>query len=125
MIFVGSSDVLANGHTSRIIEPFLRWLFAGISQVRVEEIHHLIRKAGHVSEYAVLSLLLWWALRPWKLRRDLLLALGLTAFYAATDEFHQMFVPSRGASVWDVLIDTGGAAAAMGLVRAWRARLRA
>lgn len=125
MIFIGSSDLLAGEHTSRFVEPFLRWLFAGISDVRIEEIHHLIRKAGHVSEYGLLALLFCWALRPWadtlagnsrQGRRDLLLALLLTAAYAATDEFHQLFVPSRGASVVDVLIDTCGAAAALGLV---------
>jgi VanZ family protein len=45
------------------------------------------------------------------------LALGLAAPYAATDEFHQTFVPSRQGSVWDVLLDTGGAC--VGLIILW------
>ena len=129
LIFIGSSDLLAGEHTSRVIEPLLRWLFKGISDGRVEEIHHLIRKAGHVCEYALLALLFCWAMRPWahaatagpwRGRRDLLLALVLAAAYAASDEYHQTFVPSRGASVRDVLIDTCGAAAALSLVFFWR-----
>jgi VanZ family protein len=32
------------------------------------------------------------------------------ALYAASDEIHQAFVPCREASVWDILLDTTGAA---------------
>jgi VanZ family protein len=35
--------------------------------------------------------------------------LGVCLFVAATDEFHQTFVASRGASVRDIVIDSGGA----------------
>ena len=37
------------------------------------------------------------------------MALGITAAYAATDEFHQLFVPGRAGRVTDVLIDSAGA----------------
>lgn len=128
LIFCGSSDVLSAGHTSRFIEPFLRWLFTGISQTRVDDLHFLIRKTGHICEYAVLALLFWWALRPWSARTltgklpqwaghpTFLAAWLLTVMYAASDEFHQSFVSSRGASVHDVAIDALGAAAALALV---------
>ena len=35
-------------------------------------------------------------------------------FYAVTDEYHQMFIPGRGSSVSDVLIDFGGALVGLG-----------
>lgn len=116
LIFMGSSDVLAANHTSRFVEPFLRWLFTGISQERIEDLHFLIRKGGHVTEYALLALLFWWALRPLAVERHRVLwwAFTLATLYAASDEFHQSFVPSRGASFHDVVIDGCGAAAAMG-----------
>ena len=41
----------------------------------------------------------------------------LFSLYAASDEFHQMFVPTRTAHVTDVLIDTAGGAA--GLLAMW------
>ena len=38
------------------------------------------------------------------------------AIFAAGDEFHQSFVPSRTASPWDALLDTAAAAAAVFLI---------
>lgn len=35
-------------------------------------------------------------------------AIVLSILYAATDEWHQSFVPGRSASVFDVLVDTSG-----------------
>ena len=89
---------------------------------------HLIvliaRKCVHLTEYAVLALLLWRALRkpvkndprPW-LWREARLALLMVALYAASDEFHQCFVPTRTGLVSDVLVDTAGGAA--GLLALW------
>ena len=34
----------------------------------------------------------------------------ITAGYAATDEFHQLFVPGRSGQVSDVILDSAGAA---------------
>lgn len=42
----------------------------------------------------------------WPLAR---LAMCVAALYAATDELHQAFVPSRTGSAIDVLIDSAGA----------------
>ena len=44
------------------------------------------------------------------LRRAALVAWGATTLYAATDEFHQLFVPGRAGLPTDVLIDATGAA---------------
>ena len=38
-----------------------------------------------------------------------ILAVLISACYAATDEFHQLFVPGRSGEVRDVLVDTAGA----------------
>ena len=73
----------------------------------------LLRKGAHMAEYAVLFLLSRRALSLSGSRRPDLHALLLCAAYAAGDEFHQRFVPDRGPSPVDVLIDTAGALAAM------------
>jgi len=82
---------------------------------------------------AILGLLIWRALRkplasgpprPW-LWAHARVTLLIVVLYAATDEFHQVFVPSRQGTVEDVLIDTCGAALALtGLWTAgrWRGR---
>jgi VanZ family protein len=43
-------------------------------------------------------------------------ALGIAVLYAATDEFHQNFVPNRTGSLKDVGIDTAGALLGLGIV---------
>ena len=76
----------------------------------------LVRKAAHMSEYAILAILLGLTIREYKKEPWLLLALTATAAYAATDEFHQLFVPGRSAQLKDVLIDTAGGALGLGLL---------
>lgn len=76
----------------------------------------LVRKGAHMAEYAVLFLLLFRALRLSGVRRPGLSALLLSAAYAATDEFHQMFSEGRGPSPIDVLIDTAGAGGGWGVL---------
>ena len=125
IIFAGSTDVLSSQHTSRIIGPLLRWLIPTISDDAVRAVQAVVRKGSHVTEYAVLALLFWRALRkpmkndprPWS-RREAALVVFWSGLYAATDEFHQLFIPSRGASVWDVLLDMLGAS--IGLLLHWR-----
>lgn len=76
----------------------------------------LVRKAAHMSEYAILAILLGLMIRAYKKEPWLLLALTATAAYAATDEFHQLFVPGRSGQFKDVLIDTAGGALGLGLL---------
>jgi VanZ family protein len=64
----------------------------------------ILRKGAHMTEYAILGLLLLRAVG-----RELpAFALGIA--YAITDEIHQHFVRGRHASPIDVLIDTAGVA---------------
>jgi VanZ family protein len=84
----------------------------------------LLKKAAHLAEYAILFALLWraWAARPRRFS-PLGLAWLLTVLYAASDEFHQTFVPGRNGSAWDVLVDGMGATlAALGVW--WSVRSR-
>jgi VanZ family protein len=73
-----------------------------------------MRKCAHLSEYAILALLLWRALRSGPTLRTKLptlfsAVLLACAVFAASDEFHQSFVKSRTPSVGDVLLDVVGA----------------
>jgi VanZ family protein len=114
VIFFGSTDLMSAEHTSRFIVPFLRWLKPDISPETLASVHFVVRKCAHVAEYAVLALLL---LRAATLMTNLKPSIpilcasvwGACLFVAATDEFHQTFVASRGASATDIMIDSGGA----------------
>lgn len=120
LIFIGSGNVLSAAHTS-ILLHFIKWLYPGASNEFLSFIHTLVRKAGHLSEYAILATLAARAFRhSWHeyLRRNWFwLSLLLAAGYALSDEFHQSFVPTRTASIYDCMIDTAGAF--IGLVIVW------
>lgn len=78
----------------------------------VGSITFAVRKAAHMTEYAILALLWCRTFGVWGVRgKKRVLAAFLIAFgYACTDEFHQRFVPGRGPSPVDVMIDSAGAA---------------
>ena len=120
VIFTASCDSHSFNHSSRLIAPLLHWLFPHISENAVDEIVFLARKGAHLTEYAVFALLLWRALRrpvkndsrPWNWP-EAGLALSVVLLYAASDEIHQIFVPTRTARIHDVVIDTLGGSAAL------------
>ena len=123
VIFSASTDSFSAGHTSRFIGPFLRWLNPNIAPEAIQAVQNVVRKGAHVTEYAILAVLLWRALRkpsreqprPWS-RRVALAAFVIAVMYSASDEFHQSFVPSRQGQFTDVLFDSAGAALGLSLV---------
>ena len=126
LIFGASTDVMSSTHTSRIIGPVLRWINPEISDATVRGIQIGVRKCGHLTEYAILALLLYRATRRtlerpadiW-CRRCAATAWAIAFLYAASDEWHQTFVPSRGPSIHDVMIDSAGALLGLLLWRWW------
>jgi VanZ family protein len=119
LIFAGSTDMLSAEHTSRFLVPFLRWLDPQISFATIAVIHVALRKLGHFTEYVVLAVLLWRALRS-ALRSTRAIAVAEITFavsvlFAASDEFHQSFVATRTASENDVVVDICGAVVAIAI----------
>ena len=111
-IFWMSTEAFSSQNTFSLVETVLRFLFLKISLQEVGLIHTFIRKSGHVIEYIILGLLLLRAFRgssivSWNWRWSFF-AVILVVFWAASDEFHQSFVPTRTASAADVAIDTAG-----------------
>jgi VanZ family protein len=112
LIFVFSTELFSGAHTGGIINPLLQFFFPNITPKFLNLAHFLIRKLGHFSEYFILTVLLMRALRQENAGRTeprhLLISFAIATLYAIGDEFHQSFVPSRGASAIDVLIDMCG-----------------
>lgn len=70
----------------------------------------IVRKAAHMSEYAILAILLHRLISETTYRANAYPIALIGAFlYACSDEFHQLFIPGRAGLVQDVLIDTCGA----------------
>src|SRR6516225_8921231 len=59
LIFIGSTDLLSAEHTSRVIGPILRWFNPDIPAETIARVQFFVRKTAHLSEYAILGMLLW------------------------------------------------------------------
>src|SRR5437762_1615490 len=119
LIFIGSGSVLSAERTSVLLQ-FVKWLFPPASPESLAWFHFLVRKAGHLTEYAILATLAARAFRNSSHQFIRLhwfkLSLLLAMIYALSDEFHQSFVPSRTASIYDSLIDSVGALIALSII---------
>lgn len=97
-----------------IVESLLQmWhaLFPAVS-LEADTLHFIIRKGAHFTVYLILGLLVAHALSK-SLQIDkkhVLVTIVICCLYAVSDEVHQAFVPNRGPSAWDVLLDTTGSA---------------
>jgi len=118
-----STGTFSAQNTSLIIEPILHFLMPSSSPEKVPMIHGVIRKLGHVTEYFILGILLFRAFRGGsKELRNLRWAFSsflVVVLYAASDEFHQSFVSTRVASLFDVGSDTLGGILAQGVNVLW------
>ncbi|MBQ8836205.1 MAG: VanZ family protein [Clostridia bacterium] len=76
----------------------------------LSDVDHIIRKIAHFCMYATLGAFFTFASlyhkRAWLMHTLLPVAFG--ALYAASDEFHQSFIPGRGPLFTDVILDSCG-----------------
>ena len=112
LISFASSNEFSAVNTSRVVRPLLLWLFPNITEESIGLTHLVVRKAAHITEYAILG---WLAARAFTgssrelLRRRWFLAgVLLVVIYALLDEYHQSFMPARTGSLYDTGIDIAG-----------------
>jgi VanZ family protein len=127
-IFWMSTGTFSAANTERIIEPLLRFFVPAISGETVEVIHAFVRKCAHVTEYFILGLLVFRAFQEQSSSRQAAITAGISllivAGFALTDEFHQMYVSTRTASIIDVCIDAFGGFMAQCVSLLWYHRHR-
>jgi hypothetical protein len=108
------SGELSNGVLAWIEETFFGGLAADPSGIG----SFLVRKAAHLSIYFCLGVSCALTVREFRPQgHPFLWAWLIAAAYAATDEFHQYFVPGRSCEFRDVCIDAFGAL--VGVVIVW------
>jgi VanZ family protein len=76
----------------------------------------VLKKAGHMVGYGILAFLLWRAFSRGQgalSRSALAAAFVVSILYAASDEYHQSFVPERNGTPVDVGLDAVGALVAL------------
>ena len=75
----------------------------------IEKYTYPIRKLAHYTLYFVLGILAFLVVKDYSINKKLIIYSLLICFlYACSDEFHQLFVIGRSASIKDVIIDTFG-----------------
>ena len=97
LIFLFSSSLFSADNTEKILVFDL--------------LNYVVRKGSHMVEYAILVYLWFRSLCVVRERfaRSVVLSVTLSVLYAASDEWHQSFVPSRDGTVTDVIWDASGA----------------
>ena len=120
VVLIASTAPFSAEHTGTILAFVISNIFGSIDPSRFALIHFLVRKSAHLTEYGILALFFFrawrgdhffnwrfaWARQAW----------AMCIAVAATDEFHQSFVPTRTASIYDSMIDSAGGLAALVLI---------
>jgi len=93
--------------SERIVDRIISFLnldnFFAKNEVLMENRNYIFRKTMHFTEYFILAMLAFNALR----------AMLIACLTAVADELYQMTVPGRNSQILDVFIDTVGALAAV------------
>ncbi len=108
LLFIWGNSLLpgsVSGAISGWIRDLLAQLFPG-KPSDPDSGHGLLRKLAHFTEFACLGALFTWLFAM--LRKPVAIALLCGFGAAGIDELIQRFVPNRGPSFLDVLIDTAG-----------------
>lgn len=110
-----------NGNDSSSQSNFIAEIVLKIINIDIETLTYVIRKTAHMSEYAILFLLIYYGLHKTITNKSILAtSLFITFIYACSDEFHQLFIPGRSGQFKDVLIDTSGALIMLLIIYIWQ-----
>ncbi len=115
-----ASSKLSSSVTAKVLKaiPSVKKLPPARKKKTVDVVHNYIRKLAHFSLYFILGILLALLCHSYGFSfcRLFFVALLVCALYAATDEFHQLFVKGRSCQALDVMVDSGGATAGILIV---------
>lgn len=111
VMYYFSTDIFSGENTRGALDWILRRLWT-VEGKQLTRINFAVRKGMHFVEYAVLAGLTYRAFRAdsrrvWRLRWALY-SFGLIAGWALLDELHQAHTHSRGASIYDSMLDSAG-----------------
>lgn len=109
------SSAVSEGFSYRMVNTTGLLFHLNIDEERLREIansiEHFVRKGAHMTEYAILAILIFVWMGRWEMSRlrRVCASMALAALYACSDEFHQLFVAGRAGRFGDVLVDSAGA----------------
>lgn len=115
------SGAVSEGFSYHMVNATGLLLHLNIDEEKIREIANAIegfvRKGAHMTEYAILAILIYTWLGRWQMSRLRMFcaAVILASLYACSDEVHQLFVAGRAGRASDVLIDSAGAVVGLAL----------
>ena len=128
-ISFASTSQFSAVNTSTVLRPLVLWFLPSLNETQLATVHFVLRKLGHFTEYAILAYLARRAFisssRQFLRRYWFQCSVLLIIVYALLDEFHQSFVPSRTASIYDSAIDVAGGLAVLVIFKLLRRNSRA
>lgn len=119
IFYLSSQNAEISSETSgSIIESVAGIFYPGFSDMSAAEqdeivgaFQFIVRKTAHFSLYAVLGILSFLSVityRKLKYRFRIFISAAICLLYAASDEFHQLFVAGRSGEIRDICIDFCG-----------------
>ncbi len=118
-MFMLSTSMGSNDVSQHMLSTLLRQWFPAITPQIIEHMNAIARKLAHLTEYAILAVLLYRALHQGyqrKMTQAFRFTVAFSIMFATLDEFHQSFAANRTPSVWDVMIDAAGATIGIGVL---------
>lgn len=113
LVWTLGGDRFSAHETAGFLRPLIEWFVPEFSRKDMYQLLYGIRKAAHITEYALLALLTLRALWIGSIR-SILASVGVTVFFvvsmALADEARQAQSAARTGSGWDVGLDLLGAA---------------
>lgn len=108
------SSNTSGGISTKIADSIIEVFHMDSTKEAVQKVHDivevLVRKSAHMTEFAILAVLLLGVVYGReKVKHPYILSMLLAVCYAASDEVHQLFVPGRAGMLRDVGIDAIGA----------------
>lgn len=120
VLFLGSAWFGAQS-TGRWVVPVLTWIVPWATPRELHALHMVLRKLGHLTEYAVLARVWLHGVLAWRrvtMRSAAWAALLICVACAFVDEAQQSMLPSRTGSVADAVLDCLGALMMLMMLRA-------
>lgn len=114
LIYDLSTEGFGSSFTEWLVNQTLSLFRFHVAPETLHLLNFFVRKLAHLTEYAIFAQLLYASLvgadrLEWRPKTALWSVL-IAGAYSLTDEFHQLFVTNRSASITDCAVDTTGAA---------------
>lgn len=111
LAFIWGNSLRIGNDSREMSEGLLEWInfFLRLEDVDLMALlHHLLRKAAHITEFACLGALLTWRSRMDEQKHTFAFPALLGMAAGLVDETIQLYTPNRGPSLFDVWLDSFG-----------------